>query len=103
MRSDFDSVRQPGEKIAILTEENNRLHDEAQVADSLVLTLQEEVKVLTAERDEARKELAEVVKLLKWLVTKTRHGNGCHLDALAMARSGLGDPARRILEIVEGK
>lgn len=62
MRSDFDSVRQPGEQIATLTEENNRLHDEAQVTDSLVLTLQEEVKTLTKERDEARKELAELRK-----------------------------------------
>jgi len=47
-------------RITTLTEENKRLHDEAEVSDSLVLTLQEEVKMLTTERDEARKSLAEL-------------------------------------------
>lgn len=46
------------EQLREAREENNRYHDEAQVSDSLVLTLQEEVKMLTKERDEARKEVA---------------------------------------------
>jgi len=53
----FDSL---AEYVATLTEENKQLHDEAEVSDSLVLTLQEEVKTLTAERDEARKLLSEL-------------------------------------------
>lgn len=41
------------EQLREAREENNRYHDEAQVADSLVLTLQKEVKMLTKERNEA--------------------------------------------------
>jgi len=65
--------------------------------------LQERYEDENSERLIVEKERDEVVGLLKWLVRKTRHGNGCHLDALATASSGLGDPARRILEIVEWK
>lgn len=54
-------------KIADLTEEIERLHDEAQVADSLALTLQEEVKMLAKERDEAWKELEHWRKRADWL------------------------------------
>ncbi|TXH09869.1 MAG: hypothetical protein E6R04_06930 [Spirochaetes bacterium] len=50
-------------KIDYLTEENERLHDEAQVTDSLVLTLQEEVKTLTKERGEAQKDLEKQVDI----------------------------------------
>jgi transposase len=44
--SQVSIVSEMQSQVTTLTEENKRLHDESEVSDSLVLTLQEEVKML---------------------------------------------------------
>jgi hypothetical protein len=71
-------------QVTTLTEENKRLHDESEVSDSLVLTLQEEVKMLAKERDEARRINNDTLESSVREVVKLRDGVEKDIERLSL-------------------
>lgn len=82
--SQVSIVSEMQSQVTTLTEENKRLHDESEVSDSLVLTLQEEVKMLAKERDEARRINNDTLESSVREVVKLRDGVEKDIERLSL-------------------